>query len=133
MKQTILIFGTVAVIIFFIVELSKHSIYSFSWKFTDLFLLLASLIFIILGIFLNRFMNSPPAQRRSVKLSNSLLSKQELKILGLMNDGMSNGEIADRLFIAESTVKKHVSNILSKLKARRRTEAIRIGRELNLI
>ena len=50
-----------------------------------------------------------------------------------MNDGMSNGEIADRLFIAESTVKKHVSNILSKLKARRRTEAIRIGRELNLI
>ena len=50
-----------------------------------------------------------------------------------MTDGLSNNEIAEHLFISESTVKTHVSNILAKLNAKRRTEAIKIGRELNIV
>ena len=42
-------------------------------------------------------------------------------------------EIAKQLYIAETTVKSHVSKILSKLKAKRRTEAIKIGKELEII
>ena len=71
--------------------------------------------------------------RKSRTLKKSNLSKQEHKVLLLMNDGLSNNEIARQLFISEIMVKTHVSNVLSKLKAKRRTEALKIGRDLNII
>ncbi len=52
------------------------------------------------------------------------LTARELEILRLMVDGMSNPEIAKRLFVSRSTVKFHVSNILMKLGAGSRTEAV---------
>ncbi len=70
---------------------------------------------------------------RNKNLRKSNLSKQELRVLNLINEGYSNNEIAEQLFISESTVKTHVSNILSKLKAKRRTEAIKIGKDLEII
>ncbi|MEP6986024.1 MAG: response regulator transcription factor [Chloroflexota bacterium] len=51
------------------------------------------------------------------------LSKQELKVLALVVQGLNNREIADRLVISVSTVKHHISSILSKLNARSRVEA----------
>ena len=53
-----------------------------------------------------------------------LLTKREQDVLREMSKGLNNKEIADNLFITESTVKKHVSNILSKLDFRNRQEAI---------
>ena len=50
-----------------------------------------------------------------------------------MAQGLSNMEIAEGLFISENTVKSHVSKILIKLNAKRRTQAVRIGRDLNII
>lgn len=61
------------------------------------------------------------------------LSKRELEILRLIADGASNREIAAALFIAEGTVKNHVTNILGKLEARDRTQAALKARELNLL
>jgi NarL family two-component system response regulator LiaR len=61
------------------------------------------------------------------------LTDREQEILGLMAQGMSNPEIAERLFVSRSTVKFHVSNILSKLNADSRTEAVAIALQNSLI
>ena len=52
-----------------------------------------------------------------------LLTDQERKILDLLAEGLSNRQIAERMFLAEKTVKNYVSNLLSKLGMERRTEA----------
>jgi DNA-binding NarL/FixJ family response regulator len=61
------------------------------------------------------------------------LSARELEVLVLLAEGLSNQEIAERLFIASGTVKNHVSNILSKLEARDRTQAILRAQEIGLL
>ena len=50
-----------------------------------------------------------------------------------MDEGLSNQQIADKLFISENTIKKHISNIFQKLQVERRTEAIKKARELSVI
>jgi DNA-binding NarL/FixJ family response regulator len=61
------------------------------------------------------------------------LSPRELEVLALLAEGLSNQEIAGRLYIAPGTVKNHVSNILSKLNARDRTQAVLQAQELGLL
>lgn len=61
------------------------------------------------------------------------ISKREYEVLELISGGLSNQEIADKLFVSTSTVKTHVSNILAKLDASRRTQAISRAKELRLI
>ncbi len=61
------------------------------------------------------------------------LSDRELAVLGLLAEGGSNREIAAALFLAEGTVKNHVTNVLAKLGARDRTQAALRGRALGII
>jgi DNA-binding NarL/FixJ family response regulator len=61
------------------------------------------------------------------------LSDRELEVLRLLGDGRSNREIATSLFLAEGTVKNHVTNVLAKLGARDRTQAALRGRALGLV
>lgn len=61
------------------------------------------------------------------------LSRRELEVLSLIAEGYSNEEIADRLYIALSTVKTHLINIYAKLNVRRRTQAIARAREIGLL
>jgi len=61
------------------------------------------------------------------------LSERELEVLDLIAAGLTNREIAKRLFIAHGTVKRHINNIYSKLQARHRTEAIARARDLGLL
>jgi DNA-binding NarL/FixJ family response regulator len=60
------------------------------------------------------------------------LSDREREILRLISNGSSNREIAEKLFITEGTVKNHVTNILSKLAVRDRTQAALKARELGI-
>jgi DNA-binding NarL/FixJ family response regulator len=69
---------------------------------------------------------SPPVTLES-------LSGRELEILRLIAKGASNREIADALFLAEGTVKNYVTNILSKLEVRDRTQAALKAKEIDLI
>ncbi|WP_413484283.1 response regulator [Shewanella baltica] len=64
---------------------------------------------------------------------NELLSEREREILSFMAGGFSNKEIANAVFLAEGTVKNHVSNILTKLDCRDRTQAVLKGLQLALI
>jgi len=61
------------------------------------------------------------------------LSERELELLRLLAAGLSNQEIADKLFIGLSTAKWHVVNILGKLGVKNRTQAVARARELNLV
>ena len=61
------------------------------------------------------------------------LSQRELEVLHLVAQGLSNGEIGGRLFLAVSTVKGHVQRIFDKLGVQRRTEAVARARALGLL
>ena len=61
------------------------------------------------------------------------LSERELEVLQLVAQGLSNREIAERLYLALPTVKGHNRNIYSKLQVSRRTEAVARARELGLL
>ncbi len=61
------------------------------------------------------------------------ITPREMEILGLIATGLSNREIADRLFVSENTVKTHSSRLFDKLGAKRRTQAVQIGKTARLI
>ena len=61
------------------------------------------------------------------------ITKRELEILELIAQGMSNREIAEKLLVSENTVKTHSSRLFDKLSAKRRTQAVQIGKEMGLI
>jgi two-component system, NarL family, response regulator LiaR len=67
------------------------------------------------------------------KLTSLAISKREFEVLQAMAEGLSNQEIADKLFISLSTVKSHSNNLFDKLEVKRRTQAIEQARKLNLI
>ena len=59
--------------------------------------------------------------------------EREHEILGLIAEGLSNGEIGERLFVSENTVKTHSSRLFDKLGVNRRVQAVQKGRELGLV
>jgi ATP/maltotriose-dependent transcriptional regulator MalT len=67
------------------------------------------------------------------RLKDLGITRRELEILELIAQGMSNREIGDKLFVSENTVKTHSSRLFDKLGAKRRTQAVQIGKELGLI
>jgi DNA-binding NarL/FixJ family response regulator len=60
------------------------------------------------------------------------LSERELEVLELVAQGLTNAEIAARLFIAHGTVKRHINNIYGKLQVHHRAKAIARARDLDL-
>lgn len=76
-----------------------------------------------------------PAQfeRDERQVASLGLTPRELEILQLIAEGLSNREIAARVFVSENTVKTHSSRVFDKLGARRRTQAVQRGKELRLI
>jgi two-component system, NarL family, response regulator DegU len=71
--------------------------------------------------------------RRSRTPAEEELTEREREVLSLLAAGASNREIGARLYLAEGTVKNHVSNILSKLHAANRTHAVSLAREQGLL
>lgn len=67
------------------------------------------------------------------RVSQLGITPREMEILGLIATGLSNREIAERLFVSENTVKTHSSRLFDKLGAKRRTQAVQIGKTSRLI
>ncbi len=76
---------------------------------------------------------SPAPTRRTVGHLADALSTRELEVLRLLADGLESNEIAERLFIAVDTARKHIKNIYSKLGVHSRWEAIKHAEEYSLL
>jgi NarL family two-component system response regulator LiaR len=74
-----------------------------------------------------------PFAVNSKKLEELEITPRELETLELIAKGMSNREIAEKLFVSENTVKTHSSRVFDKLGAKRRTQAVQLGKEFGLI
>lgn len=101
---------------------------------------LVAVMFAALGIWAGLRLTRPekielhaPFELDEAKLQKLGISKREYEVLELVSHGLSNQEIAERLFVSTSTVKTHVSSLLTKLNASRRTQAIRRAKELRII
>lgn len=116
----------------------------------ELYIGFIAIIFTALGIWLALKLAKPKietvvvekeiyiTQNEGFVLNTSLISqlelnKRELEVLGLMAEGHSNQEIAEKLFISLSTVKTHIQNLFVKLDVKRRTQAIEKAKRLSLI
>lgn len=131
MKHTILLFSGIAVVIVLLFQLQQWALFSSGGS--DIwYVIVSGMAFLLLGIFISRYF-FVTSEKRKRQARRSSLSKQELRVLELMADGRSNKEISEQLYIAETTVKSHVSNVLSKLEAKRRTEAVKVARDLDII
>ncbi|MEO5799961.1 MAG: helix-turn-helix transcriptional regulator [Gemmatimonadales bacterium] len=109
---------------------------------------LVAAIFAALGIWLGLKLTRPretvvvrevmvpaPAEfvRDDQKVESLGLTPRELEILELIAAGMSNRDIAERAHVSENTVKTHSSRVFAKLGARRRTQAVQLGKAFRLI
>jgi DNA-binding NarL/FixJ family response regulator len=74
-----------------------------------------------------------PFVRDAAQVETSGVTPRELEILELIAQGLSNREIAEKLFVSENTVKTHSSRLFDKLGARRRTQAVQLGKQRGLI
>ena len=75
-----------------------------------------------------------PARRRKATLANPAgLTTRQTEVLQLLDDGMTNAELAERLYLSVKTVDHHVSAILTKLDVTKRRDAVRKARELGLL
>jgi NarL family two-component system response regulator LiaR len=77
--------------------------------------------------------DADPFVADETRVSQFGITARELEILGLIAAGLSNREIAGRLFVSENTVKTHSSRLFDKLGAKRRTQAVQIGKTARLI
>ncbi|MGZ8539396.1 MAG: response regulator transcription factor [Chitinophagaceae bacterium] len=109
---------------------------------------IAALIFFFAGLYFNHYtkkknITPPPVSAVNRESTLTIIDYEQIKRIGLtqrehevlvkMAEGLSNQEIAKALFLSESTIKTHVSNILFKLDAKRRTQAVQVAKQLKIV
>lgn len=114
----------------------------------EIIVAIAALVFFFAGLYFNhqsQKKNNPTSSHSTTghttpptvidyeQIKKLGLSQREHEVLVKMSEGLSNQEIADALFLSESTIKTHVSNILFKLNAKRRTQAIQFAKQLKIV
>lgn len=136
MKKTIFAFSLLIIALLTLFQISKYSLY-FGNISIEIVTTIVAVVFLVIGIFINK--KSLKKEVKSVKeidekkIQELDISKREYEVLLKISEGYSNKEIAEKLFISESTIKTHVSNLLVKLNAKRRTQAVQIAQDLSII
>ena len=123
----------------------KHFVHAYP---TEVYGGLVAVIFTVVGVYLGRLwgrgrevvvvMEVPvpgdgPFEPDTRKLEELAITRREHEILDLIAEGLSNREIAERIFVTENTVKTHAYRLFDKMGVRRRVQAVQRGRELGLL
>lgn len=145
MKKHILIYGLCGGVLIVLLKLVEYRFLVVEHS-IEIYGGLIALLFAVLGIWLGLkltknketiIVRDVPAPQsftlNETRLRELGITRRELEILGLIAGGLSNREIAEKLFVSENTIKTHSSRLFDKLSARRRTQAVQMGKELGLI
>lgn len=136
MKKTVLSFSLLILAIFLLFKLSKYALISNNFQ-TEIIIGTIAIIFFFIGIYIQKKSLYKSKQSSNEinheKIKELEISNREYEVLQKIADGLSNKEIANVLFVSESTIKSHVSSILLKLDAKRRTQAVQIAKTLKII
>ena len=148
MKRQVLIFGLVGGILITLLKWTEYRFLVIEHS-IEIYGGLTAVTFAVLGIWLGLKLTGPPRETVVVKevmvpaaetfvpdesKRDSLgITRREMEILELVAQGMSNREIAEKLYVSENTVKTHCSRAFDKLGAKRRTQAVQLGKELGLL
>jgi len=139
MRKTILLYGIALAALTGVLKFIEYSFWVRDLS-LEFYLGLVALFFTGLGIWtglkLTRrkvIVATPDFKLNEPELQRLGISKREYEVLELIAQGLSNQEIAAKLYISLNTIKTHSSNLFMKLNVRRRTEAIRRAKELRLL
>jgi DNA-binding NarL/FixJ family response regulator len=140
MRSVIIGFGLLILCLLVLFRIAEVNFVRGSVK-LEIIVAIAALVFFFVGLYFNRRStqqnnSSSTAPGNSINyeaIKKAGLTQREHDVLVKMAEGMSNQEIATALFLSESTVKTHVSNILFKLDAKRRTQAIQLAKEKKIV
>jgi len=135
-KKTIIVFALLIFALLLLFQLSKYAMISGNLD-TEIVVAIIAVVFFFIGVYLNKKSLHKPVnvsvEIDHKKIKELDISNREYEVLQAISEGLSNKEIADKLFVSESTIKTHVSNLLIKLNAKRRTQALQIAKELQII
>jgi ATP/maltotriose-dependent transcriptional regulator MalT len=149
MKRHVLLYGLVGGILIAALQWTQYRFLIIEHSF-EIYGGLIAATFAALGIWLGLRLTKPqqkvvvhevqvqiPASRPFIpdekKREGLGITRREFEILELIAQGMSNREIAEKLYVSENTVKTHSSRVFDKLGAKRRTQAVQLGKELGLL
>ncbi len=143
MKKELLLYGALMAILILVLKYLQYR-YLLRDLPVETYAGLIAALFLGLGVWAGRKAANPeppPAQApRSAKpipddalLMKYQISKREIEVLQLVEQGLSNQEIARELFISVPTVKTHIANLFSKLDVKRRTQAVQRAKALGLL
>lgn len=141
MRRTIIIYGIAMAVLIGLLKLVEYKYFVRDIP-LEFYIGTVAVLFTGLGIWAGFRLTRPrvvevevqgPFERDDLAVKKLGISKREFEVLELIAAGLSNQDIADRLFVSTSTVKTHVSNVLAKLDASRRTEAIARAKQLRII
>ena len=147
MKKNILIYGLVLGVLIAGLKFAEYSLILRNNSF-EIYAGLIALLFTTVGIWagskfvkkkevviVKEVMVQAPADFvvNENNLKHFNISKRELDVLALMAQGLSNQEVADKLFVSLNTVKTHSSKLFEKLNVERRTQAVQEAKKLGLV
>jgi len=147
MKKQILIYGLCGGALIVLLKLVEYRFLVVEHS-VEIYGGLIALVFAVLGIWLGlkltnrretivvKEVQGSAAQTfalNQARLRELKITRRELEILELIAGGLSNREIAEKLFVSENTVKTHSSRLFDKLSAKRRTQAVQLAKEFGLI
>lgn len=136
MRKTILVFGLLIIALLLLFQISKYAVV-FGNLNIEIVIAVIAVLFFFIGIYLNKkSLHKKPLPTKEInhqKIKALDITDREYEVLQGISNGLSNKEIADKLYVSESTIKTHVSNLLLKLNAKRRTQAIQVAKDFQIL